>query len=174
MVCPVDHHFHSDFISPAYTGPVFHCLPLSPFHPSSVLLTSVGSTFVIPFCFLTLPLPYASPPTPLYLSHKTPPILTHWKFSRGGAQPSHSLMRRLRPHAPTHHYASTEIPDFTLTVVMVPSFRCQHLVGASPFHPPAIPFLSGPPFRLSHIISIPSLSPPCLPPICPLYPSLGS
>ena len=41
-------------------------------------------------------------------------------------------MRRLRPHAPTHQYASTEIPDFTLTVVMVPSYRCQPLAGATP------------------------------------------
>ena len=77
MVSPVDHHFRSGFISLAYTGPAFHCPPLSTFPPSSVLLTSVGSAFVIPFCFQTFPLPYASPPTPLYLSHKTPPILTH-------------------------------------------------------------------------------------------------
>ena len=41
-------------------------------------------------------------------------------------------MRRLRPHAPTHQYASTGIPAFPLTVVMVPSYRCQHLAGASP------------------------------------------
>ena len=51
MVSPVDHHFRSGFISLAYTGSFFHCPPLSPFRPSSVLLTSVGSAFIIPFCF---------------------------------------------------------------------------------------------------------------------------
>ena len=71
MVSPVDRHFHFGFISPAYTGPISHCLPLIPFCPSSILMTSVVSTFVIPFCFFfTSPLPYAIPPTPIYLSQK--------------------------------------------------------------------------------------------------------
>ena len=52
---PVDHHFHSSFIAPAYTGPVFHCPPLSSFHLSSILLTSVGSIFVIPSALYTPP-----------------------------------------------------------------------------------------------------------------------
>ena len=55
VVPPVDHHFRSSFIAPAYTGPVFHCPPLSSFRLSSVLLTSVGSTFVIPSALHTPP-----------------------------------------------------------------------------------------------------------------------
>ena len=64
MVSPVEYHFRFGFIAPAYTGPVFHCLPVSPFRPSSVLLTSVGSTFIIPFCFFNTPPALRYPPYP--------------------------------------------------------------------------------------------------------------
>ena len=35
------------------------------------------------------PPPSTIPPTPLYLTHKTPPTLTHWWVSTWGAQPRH-------------------------------------------------------------------------------------
>ena len=66
-------------------------------------------------------------------------------------------MRRLRPHAPTHQYASTEIPDFTLTVAMVPSYRCQPLAGASPSSSSFYPALHS-----VSVISSPSLRSPLL------------
>ena len=69
-------------------------------------------------------------------------------------------MRRLRPHAPSHRYASTEIPDFTLTVVMVPSYRCQHLAGASPSSSSFHPFSIRP--SVPSVISSPSLRSPLL------------
>ena len=62
--------------------------PLCPFRPSSVLQTSVDPGLLIPSAFYTPPaLNY--PPTPLYLTHTTPPTLTHWWFSTRGAQPRH-------------------------------------------------------------------------------------
>ena len=62
--------------------------PPCPFRPSSILQTSVGPRLLIPPAFHTPPaLNY--PPTPLYLTHKTPPTLTHWWFSTWGAQPHH-------------------------------------------------------------------------------------
>ena len=63
-----------------------------PFRPSSVLQTSVGPGLLIPSTFYT-PLPSTNPPTPLYLTHKTPPTLTHWWFSTWEAQPRHPTDR---------------------------------------------------------------------------------
>ena len=64
---------------------------LSPPCPSSILQISVGPGIRIPSAFYTPPaLNYPPPPpTPLYLTHKTPPTLTHWWFSTWGAQPRH-------------------------------------------------------------------------------------
>ena len=54
--------------------------PLCPFRPSSILQTSVDPGLLITSAFYT-PLPSTNPPTPLYLTHTTPPTLTHWWFS---------------------------------------------------------------------------------------------
>ena len=80
VALPVKHTFHFGSPSTAYTGPIIHCLPPCPFRPSSVLQTSVGPGLLIPTTFYT-PLPSNYPPTPLYLTHKAPPTLTHWWFS---------------------------------------------------------------------------------------------
>ena len=57
MALPGNHTFH--FVSPstASTGPVIHCLPTCPFHPSSVLQTSVGPGLLTPSAFYTPPAP---------------------------------------------------------------------------------------------------------------------
>ena len=90
-----------------------HCLHRSPhslsspcpFRPSSILQTSVGPGLLIPSAFFTLPLPSTNPPTPLYLTHKTPPTLTHWWFSTWGAQPRHPTDGS--PPLTHHQFAST-------------------------------------------------------------------
>ena len=56
--------------------------PPCPFRPSSILQTSVGPGLLMPSAFYT-------PPALYYLTHKTPPTLTHWWFSTWGAQPRH-------------------------------------------------------------------------------------
>ena len=51
----VNHTFRFGSPTTAYTGPIIHCLPPCPFHPSSVLQTSV---LLIPSAFYTHPAPH--------------------------------------------------------------------------------------------------------------------
>ena len=71
-------------------------VPIVPFHPSSVLQTSVDPGLLIPSAFYTPPppLPSTNPHTTLYLAHTTPPTLTHWWFNTWGAQPHHPTIGR--------------------------------------------------------------------------------
>ena len=84
---PVNHTFCFSSPSTAYTCLVIDCPPPCLSHPSSVLQTSVGPGLLIPSAFY--PPPSTNPPNPLYLTHKTPPTLTHWWFSTWRAQSRH-------------------------------------------------------------------------------------
>ena len=90
VTLPVTHTFHFGSPSTAYTGPVIHCLPPCSFRPSSVPQTSVSPGLLIPSAFYTpLPTTTSLPHPHPYLTHKTPPTLTHWWFSTWGAQSHH-------------------------------------------------------------------------------------
>ena len=71
-------------------------VPIVPFHPSSVLQTSVDPGLLIPSAFYTPP-PSTNPHTTLYLAHTTSPTLTHWWFNTWGAQPHHPTVMDLCP-----------------------------------------------------------------------------
>ena len=93
VTLPVNHTFHFGSPSTAYTGPVIHCLPVP---LPSVIRPPDQCRPRTPYPFHILHPPafnYPPPPTPLYLTHKTPPTLTHWWLSTWGAQPRHPTDR---------------------------------------------------------------------------------
>ena len=81
MVSPVDHHFRSGFISPAYTGPVIHC-PIEPL-PSVVRPSDqhrIGSCAVLLIAGLRIsaleqpPTGFLPKPVAILLPQALPPL----------------------------------------------------------------------------------------------------
>ena len=133
---PVNHTFRFGSPSTAYTSPVIHCLPLCPFHPSSVLQASIGPGLLIPPPpppppppHFTLLLPSTNPPTPLYLTHKTPPTLTHWWFSTWRAQPRHPTDGSPPlTHKPINLQLPTPQPYALCTLTSTPDLRTHGII----------------------------------------------
>ena len=84
------------------------------------------------------------PPTPLYLTHTTPPTLTHWWFSTWGAQHRHptdgSLPLTHQPinlHPPIHNQThSAHLPQRQTWGHMVSSFKFGNYITFVIWHVP--------------------------------------